>query len=252
MSTSHSKSTTREGKKTRGGSIPQSVRTKYVLEDLKEQRKKLSDAYLGFVRYRLDLQRQTLMRFNGKHLTIEDANQYWTLLEEFKKLLLKLVHLDNRQLFHPFVQAQLEEANSRVFLRKLHRGLETGVKTGLEAVKGVEGEGENKIVNTYMILNVLRKDLLKLKVDSFNSQRIKPKSYEQIQRYLEHKGFIKPMTRQNFHQLATRLLSLTDRPGPLYNPKAIPQKPTKSRPEWVRTEEILKKEREDLEAIAKE
>jgi hypothetical protein len=82
---------------------------------------------------------------------------YYANLDNFGEMLAELVHLDNRQLYHPFVQWLLSSQRSKEFLRKLHRGLEVGVKRGLESVNGAVGEDEEvRFANAVTVSTTLK------------------------------------------------------------------------------------------------
>ncbi len=220
--------------------IPQSQRTKNLLEEAEESfislmgsRKKIGGYHYG----------------PNDHFPMENMDFYYAQLEEFAEVLIKLVHLDNKQLHHPFVQWIINSRVSKDFLRKLHRGLEVGVKRGLENVdvKGIKGKGEEKLVNTIMVLNSLRveRDLYARIPES------QPKSYIEIQKDLEHRGFIKHMSRQAFHKMALNLQSTHPRSGPPYNAKALPIPPKKAPTAWNRAQELIQQANTELEAIQK-
>lgn len=88
----------------------------------------------------------------------DNIDRHRLILEKCKKLAVELVRLDNSQLHHPAVRFLLETA-SRKFLRRLHRGLETGAKRGIESIKGVSGNTEEeRYSNALMVLNILNQD----------------------------------------------------------------------------------------------
>src|SRR6516162_9330684 len=70
-------------------------------------------------------------KFLGKSLAedcdeLQEVNRH---LEQLQDDLIKLVHLDNSQLHHPYVRHYLLSwPNSKDLLYSLHRGLEVGVK----------------------------------------------------------------------------------------------------------------------------
>lgn len=129
---------------------------------------------------------------------LQALSVYW---DDFAKDLIKLVHLDNTQLHHPYVQhCLLSWPKNKGFLRKLHRGVETGVKRQIKETE------------------------LPTLVAIYEGQE-KGCSLHQTQRGLECKGLIKSMSPQAFHKLAKRLLSSGGGKGPFYNPSALPPKP---------------------------
>lgn len=173
-------------KKTKGPAIPESQRIKYVLDDIEDSFQKLQ----GLLRKH---QREPLSEAEIQALSV-----YW---DDFAKDLIKLVHLDNTQLHHPYVQHYLLSwPKNKDFVRKLHRGLETGVKRQIKEKE------------------------LPILVGIYEGEE-KGCSLHQTQRGLERKGLIKSMSRQAFHKLAKRLLSSTGGKGPFYNPSALPPKP---------------------------
>lgn len=229
--------------------IPQGQRIKHRLQDLE-------DAFIKLVEYRKGLFErsrraredfQNLVEQYGGGEAWENVNNYWMGLKECRDLAVDVVHLDNTQLHHPVVQWLLESTPSKDFLRELHRGLETGVKRGIESVKGVVGENEEeKFANAIMVTNIVKKDR---KMLPWNSTQ--PKSYVQIQRHLERtifdkqgqvvRGpFIKKMSRQNFHKMVKRLLTLLSRPNPSYNSHALPLRAKKIPSEWAGAQKLVR------------
>lgn len=195
--------------------IPQEKRTKYKLEEL-------HDAFANMIECRKRIGRDQAY---GKEQW-EEVNAYFDALKEVGGYAVRLVRLDNTQLYHPIVQFLLKSGRRKSFLKRLHRGLEVGVKDYLGKVKGVLGEGETKFAFAVMVLNVL------------NTK--KSTSYTQKQRYLTRKGWIKRMSPQAFHKMARRMLVASkDSGGPRYNLKALPIRPKKILPEWSRAQKLV-------------
>lgn len=160
---------------TKKPAIPQSGRIKYALDDVED----------NF---------QNLKKYFGQSPSPEAEIAY----EEFEKALIKLVHLDNTQLYHPYVQYYLLSwPNNKDFLRKLHRGLETGVRRQI----------------TWQKLWILV---------ALDEGEEKGQSLHQIQSTLEKRGNIMPMSPQNFYKLVNKLRS-DDGTGNF--PLALPPKP---------------------------
>lgn len=158
--------------------IPKSQRAKHVLDDVQD--------------YFDDLK-----KWFGKPLS-DDAEQAY---RELEKSLIKLVHLDNTQLYHPYVRHYLLSwPKNKDFLRKLHRGLEIGIK------------------------RTIKETTLPTLVAICEGQK-KGWSLHRTQRNLEAKKLIKPMSRQAFQKMTTRLLSMGGGRGLFYNPSALPQRP---------------------------
>jgi hypothetical protein len=143
-----------------------------------------------------------VQKYRGKAISegtpeIAEVTRYFEQLEED---LISLVHLDNTQLYHPYVRHYLLSwPNNKRFLRKLHRGLEVGVRR-----------------------QITEKELVIL-IAIFDGQE-KRWSLHRIQKSLENKGLIGCLSRQAFHKLVKRLLSLAGRTD-FYNASAVPQKP---------------------------
>ncbi len=155
------------GQKGRGKkpAIPREQRTKGKLQelegvfsDLLEYRRRLINRQELLKQYRKEPQKisKPLPKFYGGEEPLLEVEEYYDALEECRELTKKLVRLDNTQLHHPFVQFLLEGPRSKDFLRWLHRGLEKDVKRGPERLKGIRGDGAEKIGNISRILGYLR------------------------------------------------------------------------------------------------
>jgi len=192
-------------KKTKKPAIPQSERIKNALKFAEDSFQSLQD----FVQKHRD-----------KPLSEEQKQEWSRFWDQLEEDLIKLVHLDNTQLYHPFVQHYLLSwPKNKDFLRELHRGLETGIKNRIKA-------------NELSILVALHEG------------REKGQSLHQIQRTLERQGLIKHISRQAFHKLRSRTLSSGDGKGPFYNQSALPPKPQCSpkhvKEAWAKADRVLR------------
>lgn len=109
---------------------------------------------------------QSSFQYRGPHLSPQDVDKYYAHLDILAHLAEKLVHLDNKQLHHPIIRWLFPQL-SKDSKRRLHRGLETGVKRDIGSIKGILGDTEEeRFANAVMVLNIIRKDRKLLPWDS--------------------------------------------------------------------------------------
>jgi hypothetical protein len=151
---------------------------------------------------------------------VAEVNRYF---EQFEEDLIKLVYLDNTQLGHPYVRHYLLSwPNNKDFLRKLHRGLEVGVRRQIT---------ERELI------------ILAAIYDGQETRR----SLRQIQRSLGRKGLVPHMSYQAFHKLATKLLASRHHTD-FYSKAALPKGLDKIESEfWTRAADNLKRLRDSSE-----
>jgi len=188
-----------------------------------------------FVDYRKQLSKSHF-QYSGENLGFDDIKNYYAHLDTVGEIASELVHLDNGQVHHPIVLLLLQGRRSRHFLRKLHRGLERGVKSDLSSIKGLVGESnEEKFANAVMVLNIV----------NHKSEA----SFSEVQKELEspvkdkvgsviRKPLIRKMSRQNFHKMVNRMFLLTTNRAS-YNIDAIPTRRAGRHPECLAARRLV-------------
>jgi hypothetical protein len=143
-----------------------------------------------------------VQKHRGRSIT-PDSHEAQEIHKAYDKLeteLIALVHQQTLQLHHPYVRYYLMSwPGDKDFLRKLHRGLETGIRREMKPCHLLillalwEGHGKH-----YWSLH-------------------------RIQKSLENRNLTKRRSPQAFTKLAKKLLSLRGIQGPFYNPLAVPK-----------------------------
>lgn len=252
------KTVVRKIRRKKGPAIPQSARRKSALNDVEWDLKNLSECAKRLSEANPPAQfAATAGVATSVPLTpnqLSAGKEYFRYLNQLAEDVKKLVRLDNTQLHHPAVRWLLSRPLPRESLRHLHHRLEKGVKSAKE-IKGILGKTHwERSGNTITVSNIIHEnrpvffpgrgkpltEIAKLELETRRKlHRPAPKPYKQIQMELEERGLIKKMTQQNFSKLVRRLSPLNFNPGPYYNVGALPPRPKKVPPQWIRAEKLL-------------